>query len=38
VAYITGNGLKTQEAVMDSMAKPIQIKPDIHEFKAHIKL
>jgi threonine synthase len=38
VAYITGNGLKTQEAVMGSVGSPIKIKPHLSEFKEHVKL
>lgn len=38
VAYITGNGLKTQEAIMDSVSSPIKIKPILSEFKEHVKL
>lgn len=34
VAYITGNGLKTQEAVADAVAKPLQIDPTIGSFEA----
>ncbi|MFB3137561.1 MAG: threonine synthase, partial [Nitrospirales bacterium] len=29
VAYITGNGLKTQEAVVDSVGRPIRIPPSL---------
>lgn len=38
VAYITGNGLKTQEAIMGAVKNPIKIKPQLSEFKAHVKL
>lgn len=38
VAYITGNGLKTQEAIMGAVKSPIKIKPQLSEFKAHVKL
>jgi len=33
VAYITGNGLKTQEAVADSVSKPHLIEAKIGEFR-----
>ena len=33
VAFITGCGLKTQEAVVDSMTKPITIRPTVSSFK-----
>ena len=33
VAFITGNGYKTQEAVLDKVAKPIVINPSIAEFR-----
>ena len=32
VAYITGNGLKTQEAVTDSVGRPIRIPPSLSHF------
>ncbi len=32
VAYITGNGLKTQEAVVDSVGRPIRIPPSLSHF------
>ncbi|MCA9473708.1 MAG: threonine synthase [Nitrospirales bacterium] len=32
VAYITGNGLKTQEAVIDSVGRPIRIQPSLSHF------
>ena len=32
VAYITGNGLKTQEAVVDSVGRPIRIQPSLTHF------
>ena len=32
VAYITGNGLKTQEAVVDSVGRPIRIQPSLSHF------
>ena len=34
VLCITGNGLKTQEALMDRIARPIVIKPTLAEFEA----
>lgn len=37
VAYITGNGLKTQEAVMDAVDKPIRIEPTLKTFKKIFK-
>ncbi|RMH06337.1 MAG: threonine synthase [Nitrospirae bacterium] len=33
VAYITGNGLKTQEAVVDSVGRPIRIPPSLVKFE-----
>ncbi|MDO8672447.1 MAG: threonine synthase [Dehalococcoidia bacterium] len=36
VAYITGNGLKTQEAVADRMALPLHIKPTLHSFEEEL--
>ena len=33
VAYITGNGLKTQEAVMGSLKKSLHIKPTVVSFE-----
>jgi hypothetical protein len=33
VAYITGNGYKTQEAVLDHVSKPIVIDPSIAQFR-----
>lgn len=37
VICITGNGLKTQEAVQSSLKEIIKIKPSLDEFKKHIK-
>lgn len=37
VICITGNGLKTQEAVQSSLKEIIRIKPSLEEFKKHIK-
>jgi threonine synthase len=34
VAYVTGNGLKTQEAVVDRVARPLRIAPTIEAFEA----
>lgn len=34
VAYITGNGLKTQEAVVDEVTRPVRIAPTIEAFEA----
>ena len=34
VAYITGNGLKTQEAVADAVRPPIHIRPTMRDFEA----
>jgi threonine synthase len=36
VAYITGIGLKTLEAVADKVNYPVNISPSIKEFKKHI--
>lgn len=33
IAYITGNGLKTQEAVMDSVGRPYRIPPSLVKFE-----
>lgn len=33
VAYITGNGLKTQEAVVDSVGRPYRIPPSLVKFE-----
>ncbi|MFQ5509274.1 MAG: threonine synthase [Leptospirillia bacterium] len=38
VAYITGNGLKTQEAVRDSVGKPVQITASLSAFEEQFKL
>jgi threonine synthase len=37
VICITGNGLKTQEALMGKVGKPIKIKPNIFSFEEHLK-
>ncbi len=33
VLYLTGNGLKTQDAVVDSLPDPVKIKPTLMEFE-----
>ena len=33
VAYITGNGLKTQEAVVNSLSSPLKIEPHLSDFQ-----
>ena len=33
VAYVTGNGLKTQEAVMPRLARPLSIAPNLQAFQ-----
>ncbi|MDD9820630.1 MAG: threonine synthase [Nitrospira sp.] len=33
VAYVTGNGLKTQEAVVDSVGRPFRIPPSLVKFE-----
>jgi threonine synthase len=33
VAYITGNGLKTQEAVVDALKPPVPIQPTLRAFE-----
>jgi len=37
VVCITGNGLKTLEAIVDAVEKPSVIKPSIHEFDALVQ-
>ena len=37
VAYITGNGLKTQEAVAESLVQPIEIEPSLSAFEKKFK-
>jgi threonine synthase len=37
VVYITGNGLKTQEAVEDEVVNPLSIKPTITSFEAALQ-
>jgi threonine synthase len=34
VAFITGAGLKTQEAVADALPAPISVQPNIASFEA----
>lgn len=38
VAYITGNGLKTQEAVIDSVGRPFRIQPSLVSFEKTFKI
>ncbi len=38
VVCITGNGLKTQEAVSEKIGKPIKIKPNIASFEKNVKI
>ena len=38
VAYITGNGLKTQEAVIDAVGRPTRIQPSLVAFEKTFKL
>ncbi len=37
VVYITGNGLKTQDVILDYLPAPIKIKPDLEAFNAYAK-
>ena len=37
VICITGQGLKTQEAVADHIGRPIRIKPTLSSFEEHVK-
>ncbi|MFH0732602.1 MAG: threonine synthase [Candidatus Omnitrophota bacterium] len=37
VVSITGNGLKTQEAVAEKIGKPIKIKPNLAHFEENVK-
>ena len=37
VAYVTGNGLKTQEAVADSVGAPVQISASLADFERKFK-
>ncbi len=38
VLCITGNGLKTQEALIERIAKPIVIKPKLEDFEALVEI
>jgi threonine synthase len=38
VAYVTGNGLKTQEAVIDSVGRPVRIQPSLVAFEKTFKM
>lgn len=38
VAYITGNGLKTQEAVMGSLGEPVRLEPSLMEFEKTFRI
>jgi threonine synthase len=38
VAYITGNGLKTQEAVIDAVGRPVRIQPSLLSFQRTFKM
>ncbi len=38
VAYITGNGLKTQEAVVDAVGRPVRIQPSLMSFEKTFKM
>jgi threonine synthase len=38
VVCITGNGLKTQEAVAEKIGRPIEIKPNVASFEEKIKI
>jgi threonine synthase len=38
VAYITGNGLKTQEAVIDAVGRPVRIQPSLVSFQKTFKM
>ncbi len=37
VICITGNGLKTQEAVCEHIGKPVKIKPNLESFEENVK-
>ena len=37
ICYVTGNGLKTSEAIVDHISKPIGVKPSLDSFGAKIK-
>jgi len=36
VLAITGNGLKTQEAIQDTIGAPFQIEPSVDSFEEHV--
>jgi threonine synthase len=38
VAYVTGNGLKTQEAVVDAVGRPFRIQPSLVAFEKTFKV
>lgn len=38
VAYVTGNGLKTQEAVIDAVGRPVRIQPSLVSFQKTFKM
>ncbi|MBD0305667.1 MAG: threonine synthase [Nitrospiraceae bacterium] len=38
VAYVTGNGLKTQEAVIDAVGRPVRIPPSLVSFQRTFKM
>jgi threonine synthase len=38
VAYITGNGLKTQEAVINAVGRPVRIQPSLVSFERTFKM
>jgi threonine synthase len=38
VAYVTGNGLKTQEAVVDAVGRPVRIQPSLVSFQKTFKM
>lgn len=38
VAYITGNGLKTQEAIIDAVGRPVRIQPSLLSFQKTFNL
>jgi len=38
VAYITGNGLKTQEAVSDSVGSPVRIEASLEAFHKALRV
>jgi threonine synthase len=38
VAYVTGNGLKTQEAVLNAVGKVVRIEPSLGAFEKAVKI